>query len=167
MKRVLCLAAVLLLVASVALADHVGLYADDAGEDWCMLPGFYGGTGAAIIQKFSTGTYGSRWSLQLPEGSSYFDFLSSYSTTGSVTSDFSVATGECLDGDILLGHLIASLTIGTAWVVPAQTQTDILWFDCEGTGHPGTGGATYIWLGGSCINATESSTWGRVKALYR
>jgi len=169
MKRVLCLAVVILSVASIGMADHIGLYSDDSGESWCMLPGFYGGTGAVIIQKFSNGTYGSRWSVSLPAGSSYFSFQSIDTTTGAATSDISVGTGVCVSGDVVLGYLICNLTEGIADVLPAQGFSDILWLDCNFGENPGTGGFAYIGQDpASClIGATEASTWGQVKALYR
>lgn len=170
MKKVLLLMVGVLLIANVAMADHVGLYLDGTGSS-CEMPagGYFTGTQAAVIQKFSTGTYGSRWSINFPAGTTIFSFATTFTPTGAVASDITVGTGQCLNGDIVLGYLIGNLGAGVATVVPAQGFPNILWLDCSFGEISGTGGTAYIGVpGGNCGEvATETSTWGQVKALYR
>lgn len=170
MKKVLLLMVGILMVANVAMADHIGLYLDATGAS-CVLPagGYFTGTQAVVLQKFSLGTTGSRWAINLPAGSSVIAFSTPYVPNGTVPLDMTVGYGQCLTGTVNIGAIIGTLTTGTAQVVAAQNFPNILYTDCLFAELVATGGTAYIGVpGGSCNEvATEPTTWGQVKALYR
>ena len=51
MKKVLLLMVAVLMVSSVAMADHFGVYADNTGASCSLAVGFQSGTTAAVIEK--------------------------------------------------------------------------------------------------------------------
>jgi len=169
MKKQLLLVVSLLLAAHPVMADHIAPYTDETGSSCNIASGF--STTAALIHKFSTGTYGSRFALDLSlaPGSQVFSVSTPYTTVGTVTSDFSAGYGLCLNGDIVIGTMVANWAPGAISVVPAQGFADILWLDCNFQELPGTGGHASIDGDGHGCNydAVEPSTWGQVKALYR
>ena len=69
----------------------------------------------------------------------------------------------------VVGTAVMNLTGGRLYIHPAQGQTQVLYTDCTFVDHRATWG--YAVIGGSdyCAEAlaTESTTWGRVKELYR
>lgn len=169
MKKQLLLVVSFLLAAHPVMADHIAPYGDETGQTCNIASGF--STTAALIHKFSTGTYGSRFALDLSlaPGSQVFSLTTPFTTAGPITSDISVGYGQCLNGDIVIGTLVANWAPGAISVIPAQGQPYILWLDCNFAEMPGTGGHASIDGDGHGCNydAVETSTWGRVKALYR
>jgi len=173
MKRMLWLLASLLLISSVAMADHIGIYSDAGGTSCSLAPGF--STTATVIHKFSLGALGSRFKVVLPAGSSFFGFIPPHGfiTLGIANSDISVAYGACLSGCIVLGTITAILAPGTAQVLPADLFPDILYANCVYDEVTATGGRAAV--GGvcddmgidNCTVRVEPSTWGQVKSLYR
>jgi hypothetical protein len=168
MKKVLLLTLAVLMISNVAMADHIGYYSDCSGGSCLLAPGF--STTSAIVHKFSYGATYSRWKVVLPTGSSLFSFTTqnAYPSIGVPGSDLSVAYGQCNVGSWCVGTLVAQLANGVARVEAADGQLTVLWADCNFGEFPGTGGSA--WVGGTpdCGDiATEQSTWGGVKALYR
>ena len=173
MKKVLLLMVAVLMVSSVAMADHIGFYLDSGGTSCLIAPGgHFAGTDCYVIHKFTTGATGSRWKLNLPAGSSIFAFSpsSGFSPLGTVQSDMSVGYGGCQTGTLVLGACIGNLVAGSGAVVAADLQTDVLITDCDFVQKPASGGTFTIGAAGPapCGEvATEPTTWGQVKALYR
>lgn len=168
MKKVLLLMVAVLMVSSVAMADHFGVYADNSGASCSLAAGFQSGTTAAVIEKFSAGTTGSRFKVTLPAGSSFFSFSTPFTPIGTLTSDLSLGYGLCLNGSVVLGNIIAIMNPGSGQVLPADLFTNIIYTNCEFAELPATGGTYYVGGSGNCNEiATEPTTWGQVKALYR
>lgn len=173
MKKVLLLMVAVLMISSVAMADHIGLYNDGAGTTCLIAPGgHFSGTDCFVIEKFTTGSTGSRFKINFPAGSAVFAFTpaGAFSALGTATSDLSVGYGGCQTGTIVVGNLVCNLTAGTGAVVAADLQTDVLYTDCGFTQKVATGGTFTIGASGPapCGEvATEPTTWGSVKALYR
>lgn len=169
MKKVLLLMVAVLMVSSVAMADHFGVYADNTGASCSLAVGFQSGTTAAVIEKFTTGTTGSRFKVTLPAGSSFFSFSSPYTPIGNLTSDLSLGYGGCQGpGSVVLGNIIAILNPGSGQVLPADLFANIIYTNCVFAELPATGGTYYVGSTGNCNEiATEPTTWGQVKALYR
>jgi hypothetical protein len=166
MKKVLLLMVAVLMISSVAMADHLGVYADCSGASCSLAPGFT--STAAVVHKFTLGATGVRFKVTLPAGSSFFSFSTPYTPVGSMTSDLSVGYGQCLVGTICVGNIVAILNPGTINVLPADTFPNILYTDCVFAEKSATGGDAYVGGTGDCHEvATEQSTWGQVKALYR
>jgi hypothetical protein len=167
MKKVLLLMVAVLMVSSVAMADHIGVYSDASGTSCSLAAGF--NTTNAVIHKFTIGATGSRFKVTVPAGTAVFSFSTPYTPVGNITSDLSLGYGQCLSGSIVLGNIIAQFTAGTGAVVAADLQPFILYTNCLFAELPATGGTYYVGSTGDCLepNATEPSTWGSVKALYR
>jgi len=169
MKKHLLLVVSLLLAAHPVLADHIAPYTDETGSSCNIASGF--STTAALIQKFSSGTYGCRFALDLSAapGSDVLALQTPYTWTGLITLDLSVGYGQCLSGDIVIGTMVAIWAPGAISVVPALGQPYLLWLDCNFQELPGSGGhASIDGDGHGCdYDAVEQSTWGQVKALYR
>ena len=170
MKKVLLLMVAVLMISSVAMAEHIGVYADNTGTSCSLTPGFQSGTTAAIIEKFSTGTTGSRFKVTLPAGSSFFSFSSPYTPVGGLTTDLSLGYGQCLNGTVVLGNIIAILGAGSGAVLAADLQPNIIYTNCLFAELPASGGTYTVGAPDpdACKEvATEPTTWGQVKALYR
>lgn len=174
MKKVLLLMVAVLMISSVAMADHIGLYNDQAGTTCLIAPGgHFAGTDCYVLHKFTAGATGSRWKLNLPAGSGAFAFtaLNGYSTLGTVTSDISVGYGGCQTGTLVLGVVICNLVAGTGSIGAADLQTAVLYTDCGFAQANGTGGTFTVGASGPapCGEplAAQPTTWGSVKALYR
>jgi hypothetical protein len=168
MKKVLLLMVAVLMISSVAMADHIGIYADASGASCSLAGGFT--TGTTVIHKFATaGTTGSRWyidSSTLVGG--IFAFSTGFTTVGSYTNDLSVGYGACNTGSLVIGTLLMNATGGSMTVKAAIGQSTIIVTDCNFGEKPATGGTAYVAGTGNCGEvATEPSTWGQVKALYR
>jgi hypothetical protein len=188
MKKVLILAGCLCLCASVALADHIGLYNELAGTN-CFRAAAWVPDGGSnfvyVIQKFNTGSTGSEFKINNTSGAPYSSFTlgtATFLTIGTPETGLSVAYNACMASaqfviirlryadDDLLG--LAPTPCGKMEVVedpgaiPPVRQTA----DCNSNPHPATGGSFYWGTGcPGCADptATEKTTWGGVKALYR
>jgi hypothetical protein len=171
MKKVLLLMLAVLMVSSVAMADHIGIYTDDTGSS-CILNSTPFQSQTAVIHKFSAGTTGSRFKIATSSPGMVFAFNTTYSTIGTYDSDISVGYGAtCLTGSIVVGHLLIAGGAGPAGsmsVLTAPGQLGILYLQCNFAEKIATGGTAYVLSSGPCNEvATENSTWGQVKALYR
>ena len=174
MKKVLLLMVAVLMVSSVAMADMITINTDASGSSCLLAPGFT--TTTAILHKYSTGSTGDRFYLDTSAagaGTSVFSFTTSWVTVGTIQTDLSVAYGVCLDtstGPILLGTIVAQLVgPGSIAIKAAPIIGQIIYTDCSFGEHPASGGTAYIGTQtGPCEPiATQQSTWGAVKALYR
>lgn len=168
MKKVLLLMVAVLMISSVAMADHFGIYSDPTGAS-CVLavPGF--SSTNTVIEKFSLGSTGCRLSVDnLPTGASFFAFSTPWTPVGDIHADLSHGYGTCQTGSIVLGSFVAIFGPSTLHVLPAQGFSNIIYTDCTFGQHNATGGTAYVGSTGPCGEvATEPSTWGQVKALYR
>lgn len=167
MKRMLLLLVSLLLISSVSMADHIGVYSDASGAS-CYLGNIAGqfSPTATVIHKFALGATGSLFNISFPPGTSFFSFSSPYVPIPDV-GGISLGYGQCLSGSIVLGNILAVYAPGTVQIVPADLHTNILYTDCSFTEKTATGGRAYVNTTGDCVLAVEPSTWGSVKALYR
>lgn len=172
MKKVLLLMVACLMISSSAMAvDHLGIYADTQGTS-CALgaPGFFN-LNVHVMHKYSLGTTGSRFKINVPVGSAIFAFNSPFLASGIPTSDESVGYGGCQTGSFVIGSLVAQLTAGQLSIDVADLQPYLMHTDCTFTELPIHGGAAYVGTTGDCQEpptvATEQSTWGKVKSLYR
>jgi hypothetical protein len=172
MKKVLMLTAGVLMVANVAMADHFGLYTDGSGGD-CHLTGPGFNTTAAVVEKFTLGSTGCRFYLDVVNapGTLIFAFATPFVPVGDIKSDLSVGYGGCQGpGSVVVGTMVIQLGgSGYMDILPATGFPNILYTDCNFAEKPATGGRAWINNPtGQCNEvATQPSTWGQVKALYR
>jgi hypothetical protein len=168
MKKVLLLTISLLLVSRIAAADHIGIYTDGTGSGCNFGVGF--NSTATIIHKFSTGATGSRFKVIFPAGSVFIAFNTAFTTVGTLTSDVSVQYDECLTGTIVLGSMVTILNPGMMSVAPVNSLTTVTYTDCSHEDKYASAGQASVGAAfDPCLppDPVESSTWGKVKALYR
>lgn len=165
MKKVLLLMVACLMISSVSMASHIGIYSDVSGASCSLAPGQ--GFNATVIEKFSTGSTGVRFGVAM--GSNvFFAMTSPFTAVGALPGDLSLAYGQCLNGSIVLSSMFNLLSGGTLQVIPAAAFPNIIITNCQFGEVVATGGTAYVGGTGNCNEvATESSTWGQVKALYR
>ena len=171
MKTLLLLGVALLMNTSVARADHLGVYSDGSGASCALAPGFT--STATVLHKFTLGTRGSSFGLELPAGSVFFGFSTAFSPplppeAGTITLDY----GTCLQGSFVVGTIVAILEPGTLWVRPGGGLANVMVTDCDLVEKAATCGGAYVGPNlGYCPScetvATEQTTWGAVKSLYR
>jgi len=174
MKRMLWLLFSLLLISSVAMADHIGIYSDATGQS-CQLGNIAGqfSTSATVIHKYASGATASRFKATFPAGTVFIGLVSPYILVGALPTDLSLGYGQCRSGCIVLGTLNAFYGVGTLQILAADGQANILYADCSFTEHPASGGTAAVNVPGECLDndgctvAVEPSTWGSVKSLYR
>jgi len=168
MKKVLLLMVAVIMVSNVAMADHLGIYTDVNGSSCALAPGFT--STAAVIHKFSLGTTGVRFKMDISgaPGTGVFGFTTGYTPVGNLTTDLSVGYGDCLVGTVMIGTIVANLAVGVLAIKPADGFGTILYTNCSFAELDATGGRAYVGSTGDCGEvAVETSTWGQVKALYR
>jgi hypothetical protein len=173
MKRTLWLLVSLLLISSAAMADHIGIYRDATGTS-CALGNIAGqfNFDATVIHKSTAGATGSRFKFTIPPATSFFAPISDYFNCGiaGCGDGFTFAYGGCKTGNIVIGTIDAIYGTGALQVIPAGDQVSIIYSDCSFVVKSATGGKAYVGTPGDCLEppvATEASTWGSVKSLYR
>jgi len=171
MKKVLLLMVAVLMISSVAMADeHIGVYTDGTGTS-CTLGNIAGQffPGATVVQRTTTGATGSRFKVTFPVGTAFFGFNTPFVPVGALNTDLSLGYGSCITGTIVLGTINAIYGAGTGTLEKADLQPKIIYTDCNFGEYEATGGFFYVNGTGPCepIIATEPSTWGQVKSLYR
>ncbi len=167
MNRSLLLISSFLMISTTASADHIGLYSDQSGTSCSIAPGF--NTTAAVIHKNTAGATGSRFKVVFPAGTSSVAFSTPYVYVGSLTSDLSLAYGQCLSSTIVLGTITGTLGSGNGSVRTADGHPFILYTNCMFAELQATGGSFGVGTSGNCGEsaAPQPSSWGEVKGLYR
>lgn len=177
MKKVLILALGVVLAANVAFADHIGIYGDTGGTSCTLaLTTPFAPTNVYVIHKFTAGTTGSRW--KVIDTSTLFQAGSSsiYAVLGAPYTGASVGYGNCLAPSVNAMTLSfvwfnQPITCGKLEIVTDPIVTGIIVTDCNFAEKPATGGQFFFNANGTCVNcnevATETTTWGTIKALYR
>lgn len=179
MKKVLLLALGVVLAANVAFADHIGIYSD-TGATSCtaVIPAAFAPYSVYVVHKFTAGTTGTRF--KVVDTSTLFQAgaTSLYAFLGtSPYSGVSVAYGGCQVGQVTAFTLTflwfnSPIVCGKLEVV-ADTPfvPNIQVTDCNFVENAATGGQFFFFPNGTCVNcnevATEETTWGTIKALYR
>jgi hypothetical protein len=173
MKRPLLLTIGMLFLASAALADHIGIYADDTGTSCNLTTSPPLNQASAVIHKFSAGAHGSRFKIDMSAATGIASFIgfvvpNPFTPIGDARTDMTVQYGSCMSGSFLVGHLQllwGATPAGTISVVKPDGFTSVLHFDCADVEHPATGGyATIGGVGSTCgePTAAEASPWGSV-----
>ncbi len=170
MNKLLLLTLFVVMIASVASADVIGVYSDDFGTNCNLASGF--NPNGAVIHKMTLGTVAANFKIVLTAGSTFFSFTTPFSPLPGVTPEgnISVQYGGCLTGTIVVGHIVAILAPGIIQVLPADGGIGYIQsIKCDLTSryvYASNGG---VGQDGDCDTsvATEPSTWGSVKALYR
>jgi hypothetical protein len=183
MKKVLLLAFGVVLAANVAVADHLGIYADATGSS-CTVTGPLAFpptvNNCYVIHKYTAGTTGARFKVNDLSGLFQAAKTTPYLEGGGGTAPYtgsSLAYGNCLNGQLVI------YTLGFLWfgqplvcgkleiVADPLEPLGIIYTDCNFGSHSATGGQFFWGANGDCTQcnevATETTTWGTIKALYR
>jgi hypothetical protein len=185
MKRFALLMISLLALAAPAFAQinplvgDLSVYADDQGSV-CNINANGGGAfmQLPVIQKFSggagSGNVAIRFKITVPTGMSIIGFNTIYVPVGSVVNDLSVAFGVCISTTTVVGQLqvlsnTASPTCSYISVVAADNFATPIAADCSFGEYPMKTGQAIVNPDGTCqcSVATQPTSWGKVKALYR
>lgn len=180
MKRTVLLGFCLLALAAPAFAINgvgdLGAYADDQGSS-CSIsaPGNPAPFNIYLVHKFLPGEASSadRFKVVLPAGMTFFAFSTPNTTSGGVLVDISVGYAPCLVADTMIGSLLVQAVAPIAncsyvSVQTADTQTDPIALDCGFIQHVMKAGQAIVNDASCpCTVASEPTSWGKVKALYR
>lgn len=176
MKKVLLLALCCVFAANVAMADHLGVYADPAGTSCTLTPPLFALTSVYVVHKFTAGATASRFKVTGNAGGGTFVGASTpYAQLGNVSTGISIGYGVCLSGAInalQMNYFFgAAPTCGLLRVENDNIRPYVEVTDCGFADKAATGGDFYFGANGTCQNcnevATEATTWGTIKALYR
>jgi hypothetical protein len=183
MKRFALLMVCLLALAAPAFGQiegkvgDISAYADDQGSN-CNItaPGGGGLVTVFVVHKFSDGggATGARFKGVAPGGLSFVAFNTPFVPIGNFSQDLSLGYGLCITETTSLGSALyvnatapaacSLLTIAAADNFANPIATDCLF----GEYTVKTGSAIMNPTGAcQCNIATQPSTWGRVKSLYR
>jgi hypothetical protein len=190
MKKVLLMTLALTMCAGAAMADHIGIYADQAGMT-CYLSGLVtppGNNAMYIVHKLNPGSTAAQFKVTDATAGGLFPTTQTtpYLALGTWNTDWSLAYGGCVVND----HVLATLNFlwfgsplachQTLTIDPAPTSPvpgAVALVDCsvpDAQLKTASGGRAFAGVPedscpASCNepNATENSTWGQVKALYR
>ncbi len=186
MKKVLLIAMAITLCAGAAMADHLGIYTDQVATA-CTFSGPYPAAPATVdlyvVHRFSAGAKGSDFKVVDASGlipaSQTLLGTPQYLALGAWNTGWVIGYAFCYNGDIPVAKLsfyafappadCASISIAAD---PNAAQGEPLAIDCSDAENIATGGVFHFNPNGTCTdcgepNATQESTWGKVKALYR
>jgi len=184
MKRIGLLFILILAIAAPVFAQYpdgatgdISAYADETGSA-CDLAANGGNAPVPlfIVHKFSDGggATGCRFKITTPAGMSIFGFNTTFVPIGQVTSDLSLGYGVCINATTSLGSVIAfsstpSPLCSYVSVVAADNFSDPISTDCSFGEYKVETGQAIVNNDGNCpCNiATQPSSWGKVKSLYR
>jgi hypothetical protein len=184
MKRFALLFLIVLAVAAPAFAQYpdgltgdISVYADDQGNSCDVLaPGGGGLVTYYIVHKFSDGgsATGARFKATFPAGLSFVTFSTTFVPIGNLATDLSLGYGTCNSTTISLGSILCisaapSPACSYISIAAADNFSDPITTDCLFGEYKVEVGQAIVNNDGSCpCNiATQSSTWGKVKSLYR
>jgi hypothetical protein len=181
MKKILmiCLT-ITMVVAGSAMAqqDSFGIFMDQAGLVCENTPSAPSPIQLFVVHKTGTAAAGSQFKLVNSSGWSLSaSTIAPFLTIGDAFSDVSLAYAGCVNGPAIAVILLSGFAFpvpgtpcGVVEVVAAPGKSAPLTVDCNFAELPATGGRFVFNGDTSCpcnIIATEESTWGKVKNLYR
>jgi hypothetical protein len=183
MKKVLMIFLAVMMLAGAASADHLGIYSDQAASGCTLVaPGGFVPFSIFVVHRFTAGATGSQFAVQDASGQAATGFaaLGGFLVIGNL-ADLSLAYGACLGGPDIPAVQLNYFAVGNPTpcglvkVIPAPSGGGIIKYtDCNFAEIPATGGQFWFNSGTSCNDcdeptpvATEESTWGKVKSLYR
>lgn len=187
MRKILTIALALTMCSGVAMADTIGLYTDALGTDCSVAPTAFGLVTVYVVHHADGGARVGKFKVNdtlglVPTGTSV---TAGFVSIGTYAAGIEIAYPNCMNGAVVAGtmgyfyQLEVMNCTRTSQVVahPAsEIPGSVIAVDCNqpfGNIEPATGAR--LWGGadadlcGGCVEvvATQESTWGGVKALYR
>jgi hypothetical protein len=183
MKRFALLMVCLLALAAPAFGQITGkvgdisAYADDQGSN-CNITAAGGNSLVMVhlVHKFSDGggATGARFKAVFPTGFTFLGFTPTGVPIGDIRTDLSLGYGVCITGTTDLGtvslfSVTASPTCSYLSIVAADNFANPIATDCSFGEYTVKTGSAIVNPDGTCqCNiATQPTTWGKVKSLYR
>jgi hypothetical protein len=178
MKKVLMLSLAILMVASYAMADDIGVYTDQAGTD-CDFVATGIGPLTVYVVHHTAGATGSQFKVVNTSSWSFSaSVLGGFLSIGDAFSDLSLAYGGCNAGPAIAVVALNGFTFpfpgapcGQITVQAAPNKVGVIGVDCIFAELPASAGKIVFDPNATCPcvepNATEQSTWGNIKSLYR
>jgi hypothetical protein len=179
MKRLALTLVFLLTVAFAANAfatavGDISAYADDQGNS-CNIAAPAGLVTVYIVHKFSDGgsATGCRFKVATPAGMTFLAFNNAFTPIGNITTDISLGYGVCITTTTNLGSILYNSAGPAACTLVSVTAADNfanpIATDCSFGEYTVKTGSGILNPDGTCqCNiATQPTTWGSVKALYR
>ncbi len=180
MKKVLMICLAIGLIGGPAMADHVGIYTDQVGAtgNCSMVPPAFSPFSIYVVHQSAAGATASQFKVVNSSGYSLSaSVLGGFLAIGDAFTDLTLAYGACLDGawGILslsgFGFPVPGQVCGLVEVLPAPGKAAVIAVNCALVELPATAGRFTFNADATCPcippNATEASTWGKVKSLYR
>ncbi len=181
MKKFVLTVAMVALFASPSFAQTgaMGLFADNQGLSCNITVPLFAPFNVYVVHKSPGGATGAQWVMNAPTGPTFFFNGGSVANAnilsiGAPDSDLSLAYGGCISGDF---HTYTLAFFATAAVpncsymslVAAPNKVGVISVDCIFAEIPVIPGQGILNADGTCdCNvATQESTWGKVKSLYR
>lgn len=169
MRRILILVLVCVCLAGFAEARKVLIFSDLAFTDSTLTDNTPRVVNLYVVHTDFTHSVGVRFATEASAGFTgvWLSETSAYFTVGNSTTDISIAYGACLEPPVLAltmsYQLFGSSSCSSLGVVPPNGFPFIVCDEgCFGE-YTCDGGAMKV----NCPVATEPTTWGKVKALYR
>jgi hypothetical protein len=180
MKKVLTLSLAIMMVASAAMADSFGIFADAAGTDGnCeLVPPAFSPFSVYVVHDSPLGATGSQFKVVNTSGYALSAAVQGgFLAIGDAFVDLALAYGSCRVGKTSVvalsgfGFPVPGQTCGVVETTPAPGKPAIIAVDCGLLELPATTGKLVFNANPTCpcipTVATEESTWGKVKSLYR
>jgi len=179
MRSILLLASCLVLLAGPARADSIALYRD-LNADMCAMPSLpLQPHTVYVFHELSAGATGSSWRIANTTGMlSLGSSCDGLSITGDPYTGISLSYGSCLTGTFAICELV--LMKLSSDPIPGCYQLRVLGYpdnapmvtDCSDNPIAAGGGFFTFDFEGKincwdCSTPVESTTWGRVRAMYR
>jgi hypothetical protein len=165
MRRTLLLLACLLTLSGPARADYLELYAETAYGSCQEAP--LGETRVHLYHTTTTGSIASRFTIDVTgaPGTTLLFFESQFGNIGPLGGEQWVGYGTCQTGIVEVGRIYMVTACGLLRIGPATA------FDCSQTETAAGASCTLcVFCAENPVcypSATQPSTWGSVKALYR
>jgi hypothetical protein len=180
MKKFVLTVAVVALFASPSFAQTgaMGLFADNQGLSCNITVPAAGPLSVYVVHKSPGGATGAQWTLNAPTSATFFYTGGAVANPNILSigdqTDLSLAYGGCISGDFhtyTLNFFSTAVMPSCSYMslVPAPNKPGVISVDCIFAEIPVIPGKGILNADGTCdCNvATEESTWGKVKALYR
>lgn len=179
MKKVLILSVAIMMMAGSAMAaDHLGIFTDQVGAtgNCSVIPPAFSPFSVYVVHQ-TTGTTGSQFKIVNTSGYNMTaSVLGGFLAIGDAFTDLALAYGGCMAGPSVgvvalngFGFPVPGQVCGLMEVVPAPGKPYVIAVDCNFAEVAATAGRFTFNANETCpcVNATEESTWGKVKSLYR
>jgi hypothetical protein len=188
MRKILTIALALTMCSGVAMADRIGVFTDQAGTSCAFNPGPFALVSLYIVHQPEGGAKVSKFKVNDLSGmtATGASVAPGFLSIGTFPAGIEIAYPQCQNASVVIGTLgyfhqsevmDCSRTVQIVAHPGAQVPGEVVVVDCGepfgsievAEGGRAWGGADAV-VCGDCYEpplATQESTWGGIKALYR